>query len=184
MSLVVIEGSNGTGKSTIIKEIKKIYNITDKKSVPDWFRKYIDFARSCPFEIQKEIYKIGHDANYFECNKNEDYIFDRYYYSTIIRINYGLGLSPEETVTEILSLKNIPDIIFLLQANLDLIKKRLIERDNFVFDINFYNYENEVFRYLSNKCDIMHVIDNSNDIDLTVNKISSIIDEKTKIRKR
>lgn len=109
---------------------------------------------------------------------------DRYYYSTIIRINYGLGLSPEETVTEILSLKNIPDIIFLLQANLDLVKKRLAERDNFIFDIIFYNYENEVFRYLSNKCDIIYAIDNSNDVDLTVNKISSIIDEKTRIKKR
>ena len=184
MSIVVIEGSNGTGKSTIIKKIKEIYNITDKKSVPNWFREYINFARNCPFEIQKEIYKIGHDANYFECNENEDYIFDRYYYSTIIRINYGLDISIEDTVKEILSFKNIPDIIFLLQANLELVEERLNNRDNFIFDKDFYNYENKVFKLLLNNCDIMYVIDNSGNINSTIDKICNILDKKTIIRKR
>ena len=184
MSIIVIEGSNGTGKSTVIKKIKQIYNITDKKSVPDWFREYIDFARKCPLEIQKEIYKIGHDANYFECNKNEDYIFDRFYYSTVIRINYGLGISIEDTVKEILSFKNIPDILFLLQANVESVERRLNDRDNFIFDKDFYDYENKVYELLLNKCDIMYIIDNSEDIDSAVYKICDIIDNKTIIRKR
>jgi len=127
---------------------------------------------------------MGHDANYFECNKNEDYIFDRFYYSTVIRINYGLGISIEDTVKEILSFKNIPDIIFLLQANMESVERRLNNRDKFIFDKDFYNYESKVYELLLNKCDIMFVIDNSEDIDLAVYKICDIIDKKTIIRKR
>lgn len=184
MSILVVEGSNGSGKSTVIKDLKSIYNITDKKSVPDWFREYIDFARSCPFPIQKEIYKIGHDANYFDCDKNSDYIFDRYAYSTIIRINYSLGLSTEDTVKEILAYKKEPDVIFVMHANLDVIEQRLKNRDNFPFDANYYYYENEVYELLSNEYDKMYLIENNDNIDLTLTKICDIIDKNTKVRKR
>lgn len=66
MSIVVIEGSNGVGKTTIIDYLSKEYDIISKKSIPDWFRKYIVFARSCEPNIQKNIYLIGHEANYNE----------------------------------------------------------------------------------------------------------------------
>lgn len=45
------------------------------------------------------------------------------------------------------------------------VEKRLNNRDNFVFDKDFYNYENKVFELLLNKSDIMYMIDNSEDID-------------------
>ena len=100
MSLIVIEGSNGSGKTEIVNRMTKKYDIIDKKSIPDWYRSEIEFARKCPFDIQKEIYLYGHKANYLECDKEQNYIFDRYAYSTIIRINYELGKPVEETINE------------------------------------------------------------------------------------
>ena len=78
MSLIVIEGSNGSGKTEIVNRMTKKYDIIDKKSIPDWYRSEIEFARKCPFDIQKEIYLYGHKANYLECDKEQNYIFDRY----------------------------------------------------------------------------------------------------------
>ena len=117
MSIVVIEGSNGVGKTTIIDYLSKEYDIISKKSIPDWFRKYIIFARSCEPNIQKRIYLIGHEANYNESNDNKDYVFDRFVYSTIIRLNYQLNKSVNETINEILTLNLKPKQIFYITAN-------------------------------------------------------------------
>lgn len=64
------------------------------------------------------------------------------------------------------------------------VEKRLNNRNNFVFDKDFYNYENKVFELLLNKSDIMYIIDNSEDIDSAVYKICDFLDKKTIIRKR
>lgn len=64
------------------------------------------------------------------------------------------------------------------------VEKRLNNRDNFVFDKDFYNCENKVFELLLNKSDIMYIIDNSEDIDSAVYKICYFLDKKTIIRKR
>lgn len=71
------------------------------------------------------------------------------------------------------------------------VEKRLNNRDNFVFDKDFYNYENKVFELLLNKSDIIYIIDNSEDIDSAVYNIDSAVykicdflDKKTIIRKR
>lgn len=184
MSIIVVEGSNGSGKSTIIDKITNYYDIVSMKSVPGWFREYIEFARSCPLKIQKEIYRIGHDANYFNCSSSNNYIFDRFIYTTIIRINYELDVSIEDTVNEILSYKNIPNILFVLRTNPNQIQKRLKERGNFYFDYDFYNYENKVFMLLSEKTDIIYFIDNNNNISSAVSNMCNVIDLKAKIRKR
>lgn len=76
-----IVGKELVGKTTIASKICHKYDMVSVKSVHDWFRKYIDFARSCPLEIQKEIYKIGHAANYFSCCKTNNYLFDRFVYT-------------------------------------------------------------------------------------------------------
>ena len=123
MAIIVIEGSNGVGKTTIINELYKRLKIFPKKSVPDWFRQYIPIARTYSPEIQKEIYKIGHEAIYFESQDNQNYIFDRFIYSTIIRLNYELKKSINETVEEILAYPLIPDIVILLRSD----KKMLLK---------------------------------------------------------
>ena len=56
MSVVVIEGSNGVGKSTIISYLEEMYELNVRKSIPDWFRKYLDIARKCEPNLQKKIF--------------------------------------------------------------------------------------------------------------------------------
>lgn len=185
MSIIVIEGSNGVGKSTIIKYLEKKYDVISKKSIPDWFRKYIIYARTCEPNIQKKIYLIGHEANFQESKDNKNYIFDRFYYSTIIRLNYQLGKSISETINEILKIDFLPKQIFYITANEKIIEHRLLERDNSNFDLNFYKYENEVYKQLLTLCDIINLVDNSYDIDDTIIKISNIISNKNlMVRKR
>ena len=184
MSIIVLEGSNGAGKSTIAKLLSEKYDLISLKSVPDWFREYLTFARKCPLKIQKEIYKIGHDAIYFNCLNSNNYILDRFIYTTIIRINFELGVSIKDTIDEILNYKNIPDYIFVLRANTKNIKERLSERVNISFDLDFYKYENKVFEQLSKKTDIIYLIDNNDDINNAINSISNILESKIKIRKR
>ena len=58
MSIIVIEGSNGAGKTTVIKNMQIRYNFVSSKSVPDWYRKYIPFARNLAPELQKQVYII------------------------------------------------------------------------------------------------------------------------------
>lgn len=184
MSLIVIEGSNGSGKTSIISRITEKYDIIDKKSIPDWYRSKIEFARKCPFDIQKEIYLCGHEANYLECDKKENYIFDRYVYSTIIRINYELGKYIDETINEILNYENKPDLIIVLNSSKEEIKKRLVYRNNFDFNENFYNYENKIYEHLSTISDIMFIVDNNRDIDDAIETISNIVEQKIDIRKK
>ena len=184
MSLIVIEGSNGSGKTEIVNRMTKKYDIIDKKSIPDWYRSEIEFARKCPFDIQKEIYLYGHKANYLECDKEQNYIFDRYAYSTIIRINYELGKPVEETINEIINYKYKPDLIIILKSNKEKIKKRLVPRYNFDFNEDFYNYENQIYEYLSTICDIMFIVNNNGNIDDTIEIMSSIINQNIKVRKK
>ena len=184
MSLIVMEGSNGSGKTEIVNRMTKKYDIIDKKSIPDWYRSEIEFARKCPFDIQKEIYLYGHKANYLECDKEQNYIFDRYAYSTIIRINYELGKPVEETINEIINYKYKPDLIIVLKSNKEKIKKRLASRYNFDFNEVFYNYENQIYEYLSTICDIMFIVNNNGNIDDTIEIISSIINQNIRVRKK
>ena len=178
MSIVVIEGSNGVGKTTIIDYLSKEYDIISKKSIPDWFRKYIVFARSCEPNIQKRIYLIGHEANYNESNDNKDYVFDRFVYSTIIRLNYQLNKSVNETINEILTLNLKPKQIFYITANKETIKERLSIRNNYQFNEEFYKYENEVYSQLSQFYDIINVINNDANLDNTLDEINNIICRK------
>ena len=62
MSLIVIEGSNGSGKTEVINRIIKKYDIIDKKSIPDWYRSKIEFARECPLDIKKKYNKENYKS--------------------------------------------------------------------------------------------------------------------------
>ena len=184
MSVIVMEGSNGAGKTTIIKNLYINYDFISMKSVPDWYRKYIPFARSLNPELQKKVYMIGHEANYLSLDSNKDYIFDRFYYSTIIRLNYELKKSVFDTVNEILEIQMLPDMVIYLNANKKYVLNRLIQRDNFTFDNRFFEYENTVFNYLTEKCDKMITVNNDSDIEFAVNEIVKRLGSKNIFLKR
>jgi len=181
MSLIVFEGSHGAGKSTIIKNMEERYDLISLKSIPDWYRKYIPFARSLEPEIQKQVYLIGHEANYESLENDKDYIFDRFFYTTIIRLNYELGKTPNETVEEIFKICMFPDLVINLYTNKETMINRLTKRgDSYLFDTDFYYYENEVYRQLSENSDKIISVSNDNDINCTINEIEKCL-QKNKV---
>lgn len=183
--IVVVEGSHCSGKSTTIKELCKRTGFFESKSVPQWFRMYIPYARGMDSDNQLKIYEIGHKAAYYEATQSqEDYIFDRFIYTTIIRLNYDDGISVQETVKQILSFDIHPDVTIILHANLDVIKKRRLERDGTLdFDTKFYQYENEVFEILQ-KYERFVIIDNEIDINNTVDNILDVLKNKQIVEER
>ena len=171
MSVIVIEGSNGVGKTTLINNMALTYDFISLKSVPDWYQKYIPFARSLPPEDQKKVYMIGHEANYTSLNNKNNYILDRFFYSTIIRLNYEEDMTISNTVSEIMNIKIMPDIIIYLKASKSIVFDRLSKRNGTYLNDDYYEYENEVFDLLSKKYDRIVIVDNSNTIDATTDEV-------------
>jgi thymidylate kinase len=56
--IIVIEGSHCSGKSTTIRSLCSNYDFIESKSVPEWFREYIPYARSKGYEEQMTLYEI------------------------------------------------------------------------------------------------------------------------------
>jgi len=178
MSVIVFEGTHGAGKSTTIEKLNEKYNLECRKSIPDWFRKYLQFARGLEPVSQKKVYMIGHEANYLSLDENKDYVLDRFFYTTIIRLNYDLHKSIEETVREILNINLEPAAVIYLKAEKEIILKRLKARDNYPFDEDFFEYEYKIFMQLNKTYDKIIIIDNSSNIDDTIKQIDKELEVK------
>ena len=117
------------------------------------------------------MYMTGHRFRYSTLIKDYDTIMDRFFYSTIIRLNYDLKLSPEETIKEINSIKMYPDLMIYLKTNKDLILKRLQSRKDFTFNPDFFDYETEIYEQLCKNNDKMVIVDNNKSKQETVEQI-------------
>lgn len=186
MSLIVLEGSHGVGKSSTIRELNNMFDIITLKSVPDWYRKYIPFARSMKPEIQKKIYMIGHEAIYNSLDREHDYFLDRFFYTTIIRLNYELKRSVDETIDEILAIPFEPNAVIYLFPNKEILLKRLMYRNDLnLYDEKFYKYENEVLFKLSMVYDKIIIVNNNMDFSTVIPTINKeLIKRKIYLKKR
>lgn len=93
-------------------------------------------------------------------------------------MNYQLNKSIDETINENLKLDLKPKQIFYITANKETIKKRLIIRNDFQFDEEFYNYENQIYSQLSQIYDIISVVSNDAALTNTIDEINNIICRK------
>lgn len=184
MSIIVIEGSNGVGKTTLIRELEKKYDFVSAKSIPNWYRAYIEYARTLEPESQKRIYLMGHQENYYSFEKEKDYILDRFFYSTIVRLNYELKKTIEETLQEISQIEISPDVIIYLKANKNLILSRISNRENFLFDENFFSFENEIYKRFGEKCDKVISIENNENYEHTIHQIENSLEKRKVFLKR
>jgi len=184
MSIVVLEGSNGTGKSTIIKLLEEKYIFTHSKSIPDKYRELVPKARKLDPETQKMVYMSWHRYKYNSLSREENNILDRFFYSTIIRLNKELNITPEDTVKEIKNIKMYPDLMIYLKTDENIIIKRLEERNNFLFDQNFFRYETEVYSKLSENNDRMVIVDNNKSKQETIERIEKELSKHKILLKR
>lgn len=118
-------------------------------------------------------------AAYYDAKKSEsNYMFDRWIFTTIIRLNFADKIPYEKTVEQILNLTIMPDLILILSASEQLIKERAILRDNnFDFNQEFYNYENNVFSTLK-KDKRFVIINNEGNIIDTFETIDNVLSNK------
>lgn len=123
-------------------------------------------------------------AAYYDAKKSEsNYMFDRWIFTTIIRLNFADKIPYEKTVEQILNLTIMPDLILILSASEQLIKERAILRDNnFDFNQEFYNYENNVFSTLK-KDKRFVIINNEGNIIDTFETIDNVLSNKNIIEK-
>ena len=184
--IIVLEGSHCSGKSTAIEYIKNNLNFNVSKSVPNWFREFIPYARSQNSEVQGKIYEIGHMAVYNEAiNSKNNYVFDRWQYTTYIRLCYNEMDSIDQTVEKIEKIASRPDMVLIIRSSIDNILKRMIERDKFIhFDENFYRFENEVFNILANNDEIFKIIDNNGSTEEFYFTLDECFDAKKQIERK
>ena len=78
----------------------------------------------------------------------------------------------------------LPDIVIYLNTNKELVLNRLVQRGNLVFDSSFFEYENKVFMCLMEKYDRMVSINNNEDIDISIKKITKELELKRIILRR
>lgn len=148
--IIYVEGSNCSGKTTFITQLKEKYGYQVSKSVPEWFQSYIPFARTLIPEHQKKMYEIGHISAYEMAKSNDDItIFDRSYISTFIRLSYQEKKSISKCIEEIDLFAYSPDLLIILSAPYEIICERYKNiHNNKLPNYEFYLYENEVYKQI------------------------------------
>lgn len=176
--IIYIEGSNCSGKTTLITQLHDKYGYHVSKSVPEWFQNYIPFARSLSSEHQKKMYEVGHISAYEMARLNDNItIFDRSYISTFIRLSFQENKSVSECVRDIDSFPYKPDLLIVLVVPYDIICERYNNiYNNGIPNYEFYLYENEVFKQIAEKYDNI-ILSNNN---LLNNCLLQNIDKKIK----
>lgn len=113
---VCLEGSNGVGKTTVLKVLSEKYQLKVSKSVPEWFQKYILDVRKLPSDQEYKLYEAAHIAAIMEKTDNNLWIYDRSIYSTIIRIFYKNAKTVDEVFESILKLDIVPELVLIFRC--------------------------------------------------------------------
>lgn len=159
---VILEGSNGVGKTTVTQELSETYGVRIQKSVPKWFRAYITDVRRLPPEKEYKLYEMAHMAAILEDTDDSLYIYDRGIYSTVIRIFYNCGKSVKDAFRFILSTEIRPELVLVLWCTKELCCSRIFKRNGTEnHDAQFFNYETQVYELMIRHMDNCYMIDAS-----------------------
>lgn len=172
---IAIEGSNGSGKSTCLSLLNVEYKIPIKKSVSEWFYKYIPDVRDMSPESELYFYRAAHVSSVLDSEDNRLQIFDRSIISTIIRICYSNKNTVNEAIDIIKNELILPDIVIVLECSADTCISRIKKRNNLdKFDINLGVYEKNIYKelpkivkhcfYINTEDTILHIASKINDI--------------------
>lgn len=161
---VILEGSNGVGKTTVIQELSETYGVQIRKSVPEWFQIYITDVRKLPPEKEYKLYEMAHMAAILENTDDLVYIYDRGFYSTVIRIFYKCGKSVEDAFQFILNTEIHPELVLVLWCTKEQCCSRIFKRDGIEnCDVQFFKYETQIYKLMILHMDNCYKIDASRD---------------------
>ena len=181
---IVIEGTDGSGKSTLCEWISKTYNYKKYKSIGGTFAKV-----KCQFDIdrvsirERFSFLCGDAINnaYIindELQKGNPIIFDRYYYSTLV---YCESLEPGITSEFKFLFEKFPkpDLVLFVQTSFDNMLDRILKRGNLTLIENNYaqqdNFNVLISNYMKYIDAKMAIIDNNNEIAFAKAQIKDIL---------
>ncbi len=182
---VVIEGVDGSGKSTICEFLSNKYSLIKRKSIGGVFNTVKNYFDIDNVTITERFSFLCGEAinNSFlikEFRKNnKNVIFDRYYYSTLV---YCESLLPKVTRDLDFLFENLeqPDIVIFINVDYNNMIRRLNSRDNITlieskFSDEIY-YQNLVNNYLSYLPKHTIFLDNNKSIEDLKKNASKVID--------
>ena len=182
MPIIALEGIDGSGKTTIIKELKEKYKNNEnvvfiKSPIPPFYEMTSVFWKSPPY-VRLTFFST---SNYFFSKTTEEektYILDRYIYSTFATHISSLGKNKVVNHINDMTIKN-PEISYLIKAPIEEIKKRLKKRNNPIDNnLDIDNLYSCYYGSLSNEFGKVEVLNNRDlyDLDKNISIISNTID--------
>ena len=180
--IIVFEGQDGVGKTTLAKHIAKKFDYEYVKIPPENSvekRKYIELYGSPKHKFSYYISSINDTLLSF--NKSKTYIIDRYIYSSIISYASNLknGIN-KELFTLFASKFPEPTIVFQISCDNIIRIKRIKDRgknQTFKDDISdiFLDYNLKYYSFFQKKIKHWHVIDNSHLMQQAIDRIESLL---------
>lgn len=182
MTIIALEGIDGTGKTSILKALEKKYK-NDKhiifiKSPAHPFSELVsDFWDSPPF-VRMMFFLLSNYHMSKNVNKHKIYILDRYTYSTFVTHLKNIGRIKIKSEFKKMNIEQ-PDKTFLIKANIEEINKRLQVRNNEID--NSLNIKELYSLYYKNKDQNIFNIEilinnNEDDFFRNISVISAYID--------
>lgn len=177
--VIVVEGFDGTGKSTVAKWLAETYGYQYQKSPGGGFAKAREFFDSYDSNIYDRMAFYMADcmrlSMLIKRNSKTRFVIDRYYYSTI-----AYHEARQKGITKYLKpfyrIFQKPDLVIHMISDYESIKKRIVIRnenalnDELFMEEQLYNKINENYKKL---IDVpILVINNNENIESVFNKIN------------
>lgn len=182
---IVVEGFDGSGKSTIAKWIAENLNYEYHKSPSENFAKVREEFDSPDTPIHERLAFYTGDciriSMLMEKEPYKNYVFDRYYYSTLAYHNAKYPGSTD-LITKLCSNLKQPDLVILVRANYNTIHDRIAKRnENSKNDVLFLeeNLVKEIYcQYQSTVNVPMIEINNNGNLSDAIDQIKNYFNEK------
>jgi thymidylate kinase len=181
---IVIEGTDGSGKSTLCDWITEKYGYRKYKSIGGAFAKVkheFDIDRVTIRERFSFLCGEAINNAYIvkqELQNGNPIIFDRYYYSTLV---YCESLYPSISSEYNFLFDHLPkpDLVLFVQTDFDIMLKRITERGNLTLIEKKYTSEADFDILISNYMKYIDtnktIIDNNKSIDYAKEQINRIL---------
>jgi thymidylate kinase len=181
---IVIEGTDGSGKSTLCDWITEKYGYRKYKSIGGAFAKVkheFDIDRVTIRERFSFLCGEAINNAYIvkqELQNGNPIIFDRYYYSTLV---YCESLCPNISLEYKFLFDYLPkpDLVLFVKTDFDIMLKRITERGNLTLIEKKYtrkeNFDTLISNYMKYLDTNTKIIDNNNCIEYAKEQINRIL---------
>ena len=183
MNVIALEGIDGSGKSTILEQLKEKYLNNDRivfiKSPTPPFDQLIEKFWNSPAFVRLMYFAVSNYHLSTTLSEDKIYILDRFIYSTYVTHIEQLGKEIVEDSIEKMKIES-PSMTYLLKAPIVEIKRRLKVRNNEIDNnLDIDHLYSSYYKSVSKKLGEITQLNNESeeDIEINIKIISSAIDD-------